>query len=189
MSRIWQELSAVLHPSDQPPPKTWADCYSTKFALAQVLKPQTIFEIGVRTGYSAWTFLRAVPNARYLGIDSNSDEHGGFRDAIKHARRLLAAYDTTILEMSSQEYSASDEVGKLSGFDLIHIDGDHSFEGCLFDLQLAKQIGFRHLLVDDFAGIADVRRACQEFADRQSCRLTQLVIDDGHNGSVLFTHY
>ena len=45
----------------------WLPYYRLKFAIAKVLQPQTILEIGVRYGYSAITFLEACPTAKYLG--------------------------------------------------------------------------------------------------------------------------
>ena len=73
---IWPKLSAVFHPADHPSPPSWCQCYETKFALATLLQPKTIFEIGVRAGYSAFAFLHAIPAASYLGIDANGDQGG-----------------------------------------------------------------------------------------------------------------
>jgi hypothetical protein len=188
MEKIWPELSAILHPSDCPPPESWRRSYETKFALAKLLQPTSIFEIGVRAGYSALAFLRAVPTARYVGVDINGDQHGGFFGAIDHARRLLISFDAEIHEASSIDYAMTHEGSRQASFDLIHVDGDHSFDGCRFDLQLAHRIGYRHLLVDDYSGIQDVQSACDEFAEANDSSLVQIVIQDGHNGSILFTH-
>lgn len=146
MSTVWRELSAALHPSDQPPPPTWADCYSTKFAVAHLLQPRRIFEIGVRAGYSALAFLRAVPTARYVGIDSNRDEHGGFCGAIEHARGLLAGYDAMILEMSSAQFSSSAEIGQLGNCDLIH----HRWRSLVVWLLVRPAIGPTHRISAPF---------------------------------------
>ena len=44
----------------------WIAYYRLKWAVARVLQPQRILEIGVRFGYSAAAFLNACPNATYL---------------------------------------------------------------------------------------------------------------------------
>jgi hypothetical protein len=46
----------------------WVPYYRLKFAIAKVLQPQSILEIGVRYGYSAITFLQACPKASYFGL-------------------------------------------------------------------------------------------------------------------------
>ena len=183
---IWPQLSAVLHPADHPSPSSWCRCYETKFALATLLQPKTIFEIGVRAGYSAFAFLHAIPAASYLGIDANGDTHGGFHGAILHARQLIAPFQAEVREMTSAEFASRHDLHPSQGYDLIHIDGDHSFSGCLFDLRLARELGFRHLLVDDTSGIKDVREACDQFAAEQTEGLTQIEIHDGHHGTILF---
>ena len=183
---IWPKLSAALHPADRPSPPSWCRCYETKFALATLLQPKTIFEIGVRAGYSAFAFLHAIPTASYLGIDANGDTHGGFRGAILHARQLIAPFQAEVHEMTSAEFASRHDLHPSRGYDLIHIDGDHSFAGCLFDLRLARELGFRHLLVDDTSGIEYVRESCDQFAAEQTEGLTQIEIDDGHHGAILF---
>ena len=40
---IWPKLSAVLHPADHPSPPSRCRWYETKFALATLLQPKTIF--------------------------------------------------------------------------------------------------------------------------------------------------
>ncbi|HEY0983386.1 MAG TPA: hypothetical protein VGE80_14745, partial [Schlesneria sp.] len=107
MQTVWPHIAASLHPNDRPAPQAWQSCYETKYAIARLLQPQRIFEIGVRTGYSALAFLRAVPTARYLGIDANRNSHGGMRGAINHARKLLAEYDAEVHELSSAQCAAS----------------------------------------------------------------------------------
>src|SRR5271163_2412703 len=67
----------------------WVPYYRTKWAIAAVLQPKRILEIGVRFGYSAMAFLDACPSASYLGIDINAEANGGCRDAVFWARQQL----------------------------------------------------------------------------------------------------
>lgn len=188
MTSVWPVLLDALHPVDRPPPATWRSCYETKFALARLLQPRRMLEIGVRAGYSALVFLLAVPEASYLGIDANSETHGGFQGAIRHARRVLEPFHAEVREQSSAAYAETlPPVADATRFDLIHIDGDHSLSGCSFDLRLARRIGGRHLLVDDYGAISDVRAACDRFWNEFADEYTRLILDDSHNGAVLFT--
>jgi predicted O-methyltransferase YrrM len=176
-------LEPHLHPQDVPAPSTWPPCYEVKFALARLLQPRSILEIGVRAGYSALAFLTACPEASYVGIDSNSDTHGGFHGALDHARELLAPFQTVVLEMTSANYG--EQLGANpdpSGFDLVHVDGDHSLDGCLADLRLADRLQPRTILVDDVLGIPEVQSACDRFLEETSGRWLSLVIPDTHNG-------
>ena len=59
----------------------WVAYYRLKWAIARVLQPKRILEIGVRFGYSAAAFLDACPNATYFGIDVDSEDFGGHRAA------------------------------------------------------------------------------------------------------------
>lgn len=193
---FWSNLETRLHDRDQPPPDCWRRCYESKYAIAQLLRPASILEFGVRAGYSAFAFLSACPQARYVGIDNNSDTHGGFSGAIEHAKSILTGFDVTILEQSSSDYLQSilaggdnhlpEQSGRWPEFELVHVDGDHSMQGCLEDLHAAVHFRPRAILVDDYFGIPEVHEACDRFATEQFTKFTQLNIQDGHNGATLF---
>ena len=53
-------------------------------------------------------------------------------------------------------------------FDLVHIDGDHSFEACLFDLSLYYPMAKKFVLVHDYYSKAnpEVKPAIAEFEKR-----------------------
>jgi predicted O-methyltransferase YrrM len=193
---FWTELKSKLHQQDQPPPDSWERCYEMKNAVAQLLRPSSILEFGVRTGYAAFAFLSACPQAKYVGIDNNSDTHGGFSGAINHARSILEGFDATIIERSSDDYIRSlqedqtDQAPRryagLPRFDLIHVDGDHSLQGCLADMESAAGLHPRTILVDDYFGIPEVHEACDRFAREHVKQFVQLTFTDNHNGAALF---
>lgn len=180
---FWDLLEPQLHPHDRPALPAWRDCYEMKFALARLIRPRSILEIGVRAGYSALALLTASPEATYLGLDNDSDTHGGFRGAIDHARRILADYPAEILEVSSADYAARLSAnGTRPTFDLVHVDGDHSLTGCLADLRLASALGPRVILVDDVLGLPDVSAAWEQFLIESKDRWLPVIIPDGHLG-------
>ncbi len=64
----------VLHPEDIHPwnfrTREFYEEYKTKYAIAKLIKPRSVTEVGVRFGYSAHSFLMAMPrNSIYVGLD------------------------------------------------------------------------------------------------------------------------
>ena len=147
-------------------------------AVALRLRPTFIAEIGVRCGYSGFAMLSAVPTARYLGIDDYSASYGGHRDGLAHARNLLAAFDAEIVVQRSQDVVTLPE-----GVDLLHIDGEHSVEGCTSDLNLGLRSGVRWMLVDDTAYAKKVGRALKAWLDVNPVEVEWL--DNGTRGCAL----
>lgn len=93
----WSELLDHIHPADVTVAPGWRQYYEAKFDLARVRQPKWICEIGVRAGYSAFMFLRACPDAFLLGIDNDSDSHGGVPGLFDHARTLLSGLNFALL--------------------------------------------------------------------------------------------
>lgn len=111
----------------------WIPYYRMKYAICKTINPTSILETGVRYGYSAITFLNACPNARYLGIDNDTNTYGGSSGAIQYAKRILTGYNADILLSDSQEMK------EFPGdhWDLIHIDGQQDGDGTFHDLEMA----------------------------------------------------
>src|SRR5205085_11072909 len=80
----------------------WVPYYRLKFAIAKVLQPQSILEIGVRYGYSAITFLKACPAGSYFGIDLDVEAFGGCPGALDWARKITQGYDAKFLIADTQ---------------------------------------------------------------------------------------
>lgn len=120
----------------------YRDYYKVKYDICEEQNPLTIAEIGVRAGYSAWAFLQACPNAKYIGIDANNGRHGGAGGEdgkfMRWAEKILSDYQVEFIEMNTQ--SANDLSGVVCNVDLFHIDGDHSTKGVYHDLTLAANV-------------------------------------------------
>jgi hypothetical protein len=115
-------------------------------------------------------FFQARADAFLLGIDNDGDQHGGAPGMIQHARSILAGRDFALLVYDSQKLDS------LPGaFDLVHVDGDHSYAGTQHDLRLAWSAGGA-ILVDDYFSIPAVRAAVDDFLQDRPARLT--AVDD-----------
>jgi hypothetical protein len=177
----WHELARRWHPADpHRPTAEFRRHYQVKHDLAARLRPGRIAEIGVRAGYAAFAFLSARPDAGYLGVDADVPAHGGVPGFFAHARTVLRGFDATLLHADSRR------MGALPGrFDLVHVDGDHSYAGCLHDLGLAARAA-ENVLVDDYDSHPEVRQACRTFL-AQHPDVTAEYIDDGLRGNLLLT--
>ena len=180
---FWAGFLQIVHPVDRPLPDGWKRYYSTLFELARELRPKRICEIGVRAGYSAYAILSANPSATMLGIEVDRDErvqdtHGGRKGLYQHAESILASFNYQLLLANSHL------LARLPRCDLVYVDGDHSFAGCLADLRLAEHSTDR-ILVDDYDSIPSVREACQRFA-ADGKGFNARYIDNGLTGFLLF---
>jgi predicted O-methyltransferase YrrM len=133
--------------NDQDPLKhlfeEWQPYYKLKWAIANVIKPKRILEIGVRFGYSAMAFLNASPTAEYVGIDANLPEYGGEIGALDWAKAQLQHEKVLLVEENSQDLT--EFPGGI--YDLIHVDGQQDGDGFYRDMQKAVRQA-RFILVD-----------------------------------------
>jgi len=143
--------------------------YRIKNAIASYLQPKSILEIGVRAGYSAVAFLSAVPTVSYLGIDAENGQHGGTKGYMEIAKKMLTANFPQAKMEFLKAYSHSPKVRSILKdkiFDMAYVDADHSYKGCLYDLELVAHRA-RYILVDDITFIASVGRACKYFLEKK----------------------
>lgn len=116
-----------------------------KYAVAKILQPRTIVEIGVGAGTAARAFLSACPTAHYYGIDDGSKDRGDDVHLISYTRDRMAERGY------SHEFQIADSMTLSSAprADLFHVDGAHDFAHALNDTKLALASGSEWILVDD----------------------------------------
>jgi hypothetical protein len=177
----WHRLAALWHPEDPyRPDDAFRRHYQAKHDLAARLRPRRIAEIGVRAGYAAYAMLSAVPDASYVGFDADVAAHGGEPGFFDYAATVLRGFDVSLVRQDTRQLDA------LPGrYDLVHVDGDHSYEGCLHDLHLACRAA-PHVLVDDYDFLPEVRRACDDFV-KDHPHLQREYIADGLRGLLLLS--
>lgn len=173
------DLVAAWMPGDSYAPTPEAIGWlRAKHAVAARVAPKSIAEIGVRAGYSAFAMLSAAPEASYLGIDAGDPQYGDGAVFRAHAGELLARFPSVEIR-----HESSHAIDRLPPVDLLHIDGDHSYEGARSDLDLARRSGVKWALVDDYDYIRAVKRAVLDWT--RDHRVDWEHIPDGHRGSAL----
>ena len=139
--------------------------YTVYMELTQRIQARRIFEIGVRAGYSAYAMLVGAPSASYRGLDLNQGTFGGQIGYTEHAERMLRREfpDASV----AIEFGDSQALEVLPGdrYDLTHVDGNHSHEGTLHDLELAARCS-DWVLIDDVDFIPTVASALNAFLER-----------------------
>lgn len=134
------------------------NCYEWYYAIGKHYKPESILEIGVRFGYSLASLIKGAGGAVYaLGWDIESYESESNQHARKIIQTELNESRVEIIRVDSQREDQAHD------FDLIHIDGDHSYYGKVHDLMLAWMSGAKVIVVDDYDFLRSVREATDHF--------------------------
>jgi len=135
-------------------------------------KDVNFLEIGVRSGYMAAVFAKALMQVRsnYVGIDPNLYLPNGL-DLAAATARIMTEANPDFHYLLINGYSWDEKIMKsleLSPkYDIIHIDGDHTLPGKLHDLELGRGLIANSgiILVDDYEHhsiVADaIARACR----------------------------
>jgi hypothetical protein len=130
------------------------------FQIGKMLAPNRIGEIGVRFSYSARAMMLGSGADSYTGFDSE-EYHPGCLDWIKENKTIPGK--VTLIKCNTQHAAHLPFDEHL--FDLLHVDGDHTFQGALHDMQIGWEAIFQdgYMLVDDLF-IPDVGNAIRDFA-------------------------
>jgi len=156
----------IVHAGDEQFRKRhYYDYYFQKYMIANLFEPLVICEIGVRWGYSAYSFLCASPRADYTGYDIVNGGHGGAKtDTFAHVNLMLGQNFPDAGK--NMVHADTQMLDRLAGpYDFAHVDGDHTEAGCLHDINLAFEacVSGGIILVDDYSYIAGVKRAVNKF--------------------------
>ena len=145
--------------------KHYYDYYLQKYLIASLYQPKRIAEIGVRWGYSAFSFLCASPTASYAGFDIVGGGHGGANiDTFGYVGKMLAVhYPNAKVDLV---YQNTQQLNKMPGkYDFIQVDGNHKEDCVLHDMEIAWDalVPGGVMLIDDDINIAGVTRAVDRF--------------------------
>lgn len=183
---VWERVRSSWMPGDpyQPEPLT-PNTYVAKAMIAADFQPRTVVEIGVRAGYSAVAFREGHRFEAYLGIDADNGLWGGQVGFCEHAKKLLGSMEHLEWELFIVDSHALQLI-KCDGrpFDLAHVDGDHSLEGAIADIELCLRSDVRFIAVDDVDFIPEVRVAVMKMIKEHNLQF-RYYNDGGYRGTTV----
>lgn len=110
-----------------------------------------IFEIGTNGGHSAAIIMTLFDDVKVTSIDIGA--HPYTAKAVEALQKKFGDRFSYI-EMDTRQYFEKLKSGKIefpADADIINIDGDHSVQGALNDISMARFLGLKHILIDDFS--------------------------------------
>jgi len=131
-------------------------------ALASLVKPMSVLEIGVRLGYSLISMFRGYSGIlKIVGVDLQADVEDSQRKAREN---LFAVGYRRELELPVVESKWIKCFGSNVHFNLVHLDGDHSREGVREDIRIAwpKVAPGGILIVDDIEFVPSTREGVED---------------------------
>lgn len=149
-------LAGIVHDLDRDAGWLKEGTYLWYRAIGRYLRPRSIVEIGTRFGYSLVAMIRGSGFVdRVKSYDWEYDHAGSiaYVEAMLHERYPKIAIDSVCVDTRTISTLGA------SSYDVGHVDGDHSEEGCYNDCGLAfgaLAIG-GVLIVDDVGGAGDPR--------------------------------
>jgi hypothetical protein len=111
-----------------------------------------VFEFGALLGFFLVTALDAAPTIERVGWVDDESHTLGSNDLCRENIRSLVIAGPPQRGYSAEWWTSGDELDTLQHqqWDLVQVDSDHSFEGCLFDLNVALAMQPRWIMVDDW---------------------------------------
>jgi len=170
-------------------------------AMIKRYRPKRILEIGFGRGYwstvAAKTMHELDIDGEVVSVDVNFDE--------EHIKRMAASFPGEWLsKIQMMQGRSTDVIPKLEGeFDLVYIDGDHTYQGVLNDWELVKDRFKQFVVFDDYHlptkekdPNIDVARMVDKIEgfDKELVIMDRLVFNDDRNhkdrpyGQVILRH-
>lgn len=107
--------------------------YHAYVSVALIIKPKSVLEVGVRLGYSLVSMLRGFSKIENIvGIDTETWVPESQRLAKENLCAAGYSGSLQLPSVSSRGYAA--KLKDFGTFDIVHIDGDHSYYGALLDM-------------------------------------------------------
>ena len=163
------------------------------YAIGKILHPVNVFEVGVGPGITAHSLISSCPHMNYFGVDNMASEFHRIAVSItldNIGRRLISSGGTAGFRCIDSD-NLNEFEHPNGPIDLIHIDGDHSYDHQRRDVEKAIRSGAEWLLVDD-CNDTEVVTACfhawrNEWNKSWRGGLLPMVyFEDSRTGSFLF---
>lgn len=156
--------------------------YEWYYSLTKEINPESILEIGVRYGYSLCCMALACGKDVYLeGWDSVDTLPLVERDILDIAKENLKNLGYNNFNIITQDSHSVQKMPRK--FDLVHIDGDHSYQGKIMDLDLVKN-SCKYLIIDDYHHLPQVRMAVDFFMEQNQNIIKEAYIINSFRGTM-----
>lgn len=161
----------------------WSNnCFEWYYAIAKYVQPVSFLEIGVRFGFSFLPLMIGGDKLQYcLGYDN--EEYGNNSYALDNIREYYqgdAKYE--ILTVNSHD------INKLPQFfDIVSIDGDHSYDGKIMDLELTIDHS-KYVIVDDYDYHNDVKSSTDYFISKYKDKIKSTSYIDSFRGTMIIEY-
>lgn len=164
----------------------------TLYLATCYFKPRAVVQTGTFIGSSSLSIALALKRnslGRLYTIDPEPPEYFGVSEPVSIARRVvkdaqlseqirfLKGYSTLPLDagrikLDPRPHWQLHKISQMLSYDMMVIDGDHTFLGCYLDLVcgapgLSRQ-GPRVIIVHDYLGIPDVQKAVNKWRAQSS---------------------
>jgi predicted O-methyltransferase YrrM len=148
------------------------------YSLVRKFKVESYLEIGFGRGYSAFCAAKAMEddgiNGKITTIDPNFDKN--------HLQALSRIFPTSWFEkINFVQNTSVAALPTLNKFDMIYIDGDHTYEAVKSDWELCKDKWNKVVLFDDYhlpSKAKDENIQCAKVIDQIDGYTKELVIMD-----------
>lgn len=162
--------------------------YDWYYALSNAIKPKRYLEIGVFAGYSAIVSFFGSAEMKSMHLYDNSSYGARLDDAVNTIlssgfKGQIFAFDCDTQATNNLNLGSAD----FNKFDFIHVDGDHSYEGALHDLELVLPLLDDNgiIIVDDITYEQSVDFATRDFLSAHP-ELDYVFIDSLRGHRIIF---
>lgn len=141
------------------------DLFTVRHELIRALSPApvSVFEFGALYGYFLVTALDAAPSIKRVGWVDDESHTAGSNEMCHANIRSVSSVPCEIHHWRDQAIE-----WKTGNWDLVAVDSDHTYDGCLADLQAAHDLDPHTIMVDDWIAAThtlDIQQAVLEFLD------------------------
>lgn len=166
----------------------YADLTTVLWAAANLIRPESYLEIGVRRGRSAAVVAATRPDCAVYGFDLWLAGYAAVPnpgpDFVRNELRAVGHRGSVVLESGDSRKTVPAFLRKHAGlyFDLVTVDGDHSALGAATDLaNVLPRLKVGGIVVlDDICSVPVLRRVWQKVVRRDSRYLTWEFTDAGY---------
>jgi predicted O-methyltransferase YrrM len=159
--------------------------YPTLFRVAETFKPKRYFEIGSQGGFSASVIACASQETELFLFDCPGCGYGGFSESTKYLEEHMGRFALNRHHIAYGPSQNMFEIMKTNApYDMLYIDGDHSYGGAKSDWDMVKQLAAMNakILIDDITHIAhaeELNRLFDEMVIETGCRFEKLKEETG----------